>query len=111
MSSPEERDLAAVARQRAGNEIEHGALAGAVRTDQPDDFAGRDLEADLADGFKAAEALLSRRSTASSGVPVGGIERRGSGAAEAIGGCGALGQVRRSTNGITPRRANCSAST
>src|ERR1700722_926493 len=54
---PEEKDRTVVALERAGDEIEHGALAGAVGADQPDDFAGFDVEADPADGFETTEAL------------------------------------------------------
>ena len=55
--SAEEADLARARRQRSGDQVEHGALAGAVGTDQADDLAGLDLEADIVDGDQAAEAL------------------------------------------------------
>ena len=53
-------------------EIEYRALAGAVRTDQPDDLAGLDFERYIFDRLKAAEALaralyLQQRSRRSSG--------------------------------------------
>ena len=54
---PQEYDLTVVAPERAGNQVEYRALAGTVRSDQPDDFAGLDLKPDPADGFKTAEAL------------------------------------------------------
>ena len=46
------------ARQRAREEIEHRGLAGAVRSDEPEDLAGPHLEADIVDGDEAAEPSL-----------------------------------------------------
>ena len=39
MSCPRNDDLAVIAPERAGNQVEYRALAGTVRSDQPDDFA------------------------------------------------------------------------
>ena len=52
-----ESHAAAVGPGRAGDEIEHRALAGAVRSDQREDFARVEREADLIDGDQAAETL------------------------------------------------------
>src|SRR5882757_10124481 len=54
-------DLAAGCGQHAGDQVEGGALAGAVRADQRDDLAGVDVERDVVDGDHAAE--LDRKST------------------------------------------------
>ena len=53
-----ERDLAAVGAQRAREQVEHRGLAGAVRADQPEDFAGLHIEADIVDGDEAAKSPL-----------------------------------------------------
>ena len=49
-------------------------LAGAVRTDQPDDLAGVTAKLDIVDRDQAAE-LLARRATVSTGSPRGGLAR------------------------------------
>ena len=56
MSLAEKADLALVQRQRAGDQVEHRGLAGAVGPDQAQNLAGLDLEAHIVDGDKAAEA-------------------------------------------------------
>ena len=53
----EKHDRAGVARERTGDQVENGALAGAVWTDKADDFAGSDFEPHLTDGFEAAKAF------------------------------------------------------
>ena len=53
-----ERDLAAVGAKRPREQIEHRGLAGAVRSDQSEDFAGPDLEADIVDGDETAKSPL-----------------------------------------------------
>jgi hypothetical protein len=53
----EERRAARRHRQRAGQQVEHRRLAGAVRADQADDLARIDVEADVVDGDQPAEAL------------------------------------------------------
>ena len=50
-------DRASGRAQIAGDQVEGGALAGAVRTDQAQNLAGADLEGHLVDGQKAAEPL------------------------------------------------------
>src|SRR4051812_19892750 len=52
-----EPDLAGGQRQQAGDQIEGGALAGAVRADQPDNAAALHLEADIVDGDQPAECF------------------------------------------------------
>ena len=49
--------LAAVGRVKAGDHVDRGGLAGAVGTDQSQDFAGRDMEAQAVERVEAAEAL------------------------------------------------------
>src|SRR4029077_18946683 len=58
------RDVNAVEPDRAGigarkphDQRHHRRLAGAVRTDQPDDLAGAKIEAHILDGDHAAEAF------------------------------------------------------
>ena len=58
------RDVDAVEPDRPGigarephDQRHDGRFAGAVRTDQPDDFAGAKIEAHILDGDHAAEAL------------------------------------------------------
>ena len=53
------RDGAAGGGEHAGDQVEGGALAGAVGADQGDDLAGLDVEGNVVDGDHAAE-LLSR---------------------------------------------------
>ena len=76
MRAAAEPHLAVRQRQHAGDQVEGGGLAGAVGTDQADDLAGADLEADVVDGDQAAELLadglhvqhqLARRGLARSG--------------------------------------------
>ena len=55
-----QRHLAARGRQHAGDEVEGGRLAGAVRADQAEDLAGAHLEADVVDRHQAAELLAHR---------------------------------------------------
>ena len=53
----EESNAPGIRFEDPGDEVEHGALAGAVRTDQAEDFAGPELEANRVDGDQPAEAL------------------------------------------------------
>ena len=53
----EHGDRAAGGGEHAGDQVEGGALAGAVRADQRDDLAGLDVEGDIVDGDHAAELL------------------------------------------------------
>src|SRR6266568_1076286 len=52
-----EADRPAVGAVVAGDEVEGGGLAGAVRADEPDDGALRHVEGDVVHGGEAAEAL------------------------------------------------------
>src|ERR1700751_2200978 len=52
----EKADRAVVQRQRAGDEIEHRSLSGAVGAGQAEDLADLHLEADIVDRDQAAEA-------------------------------------------------------
>src|SRR5205823_10374369 len=52
-----ETDDARVRFVDAGDEVEDRGLPGAVRPDQSEDGARRDLERDVADGLQATEAL------------------------------------------------------
>jgi len=52
-----ERDAAAVGRGSAGDKIERRRLAGTVGSDQPENFAAREREAQVIDGDEAAEGL------------------------------------------------------
>src|SRR6185503_5801240 len=58
---PREADLARVGAVRPGDQVEGGALAGAVRTDQPEDLAFVHLEAEIRDRGEPAEALAEVR--------------------------------------------------
>src|SRR5581483_6515572 len=53
-----ERHRAGVGWQRAGDEIECGALAGAVRPDDRGDAVALALEAQIVDGAQAAKGLV-----------------------------------------------------
>ena len=52
-----EQDGAAVGAQFAGDEVEDGGLARAVRADQADDAALADVEGEIAHGDQPAEGL------------------------------------------------------
>src|SRR5439155_5873492 len=56
--TPGKDDLAFVHPERTGEAVEHRALAGAVRADDSENFAGPYLEADIVDGDEAAEPAL-----------------------------------------------------
>src|ERR1700751_3292723 len=51
-------DLALVDPKRAGQAVEHRALACAIRADHAENFAGPHLEADVVDGDQSAEPAL-----------------------------------------------------
>jgi hypothetical protein len=51
-------ETAAVGLVQAGNHVEKGGLAGAVRADQADDLARADLDADIGQRLQAAEAFI-----------------------------------------------------
>ena len=51
------KDLPAGGRQQAGDDIDQGGLAGAVRTDQAEDLAAPQSEADAVQGAQAGEVL------------------------------------------------------
>src|SRR5579864_7436370 len=55
--SAQNGDSAAAASEHARDEIEGRALAGAVRTDQRNDFASIDAEGDIVDRHHAAKLL------------------------------------------------------
>jgi hypothetical protein len=57
---PVEQDLAAAGGERAGDEVEHGGLAGAIRPDQAEEFALCDVEAHVIDRDEAAEGRARR---------------------------------------------------
>ena len=57
MSSPPKTDGAGRRPQEAGQQIEAGRLAGAVRADEADDLALVDGEVDVVDGGESAEVL------------------------------------------------------
>jgi len=44
-------------RVEAGDEVEHGGLPRAVRSDEPDDLARVEVEVEVADGEEPAETL------------------------------------------------------
>ena len=50
-------DFAAMSAGAHPNQIEHRGLARTVRSDQPDQFAFTDIEADIVDGDQPAECL------------------------------------------------------
>ena len=54
---PRQRDAARVGNELSVDEIEAGRLAGAVGSDQRDQFAGRDGKRHVVDGAYAAERL------------------------------------------------------
>ena len=51
------QDIAGGERQRAGNQVEHRAFAGAVGTDEAEDLAGLNREAEVVHGDEPAELL------------------------------------------------------
>ena len=99
-------NAAGVEVQRSGQQVEHGALAGAVGPDQAENFAGRKIEAHLVDGDQPAEPAdcaldaqerrIGRRAAAGARVDRACAGRFG---------CGLGNQ--RSTNGTMPLRAYC----
>src|SRR5271169_1870587 len=52
-----ERDLAPVRRVKTRDHIDRGGLAGAVGTNQPQNFAGGNMETQSVERVEAAEAL------------------------------------------------------
>ena len=58
ISTPSSRDRPGIGPLDAHDQRHDGGFAGAVRTDQPDDFAGPKIEADVLDGDDAAKALV-----------------------------------------------------
>src|SRR5688500_12772993 len=52
---PAEDDPAVVGLEETGHEVEDGGLAGAVRSDQTEDLAWRELEGHVVDGADATE--------------------------------------------------------
>jgi hypothetical protein len=50
--------LAAVGAGAAGDEVEHGALAGAVGADDDAEFAFIEVEVEVVDGLEAIEGLV-----------------------------------------------------
>ena len=99
-------NVPAVEMQRPGEQVEHGALAGAVRADQSENFAGRKIEADIVHRDQAPEppvrALL--RATAACADLVWAGARAGRLCAGKV--SFALGS-QRATNGTIPLRAYC----
>src|SRR6185295_462230 len=70
-----EKNLARTRRISPGDEVEGGALAGAVRADHAENLAFPDLEVELAHGGQAAEALaqapyLENRRASRSHIPI-----------------------------------------
>src|SRR4029077_16791405 len=55
---PGEYDLASHRLQRAGDQVIEGALAGAVRSDEPEQFARLHRHADIVHGPQRTEAVL-----------------------------------------------------
>ena len=60
-SKPAEPSAAGGRRHRRGEHADRGRLAGAVRTEQAEHFAGRDVEVDATYGFDAAGPRLAQR--------------------------------------------------
>ena len=60
----------------AGDDVEEGRLAGAVRPDEADDRALRDVEVDVVDGDQAAEPLRDVRRASRRSSPLGRRRRR-----------------------------------
>jgi len=55
-----EPDLTVVGREKAGEQVERGGLAGAVGADEPEHLAPRHVEREIADRLEPAEALGDR---------------------------------------------------
>jgi hypothetical protein len=106
----EQDHLAARRRQHAGDEVEGGRLAGAVRADQAEDLARADLEADVVDGDQAAE-FLAHRAHVEDDLAVRRLGRAGSGAASAQSTLRRRRGSAASTNAQMPSRAYCSMRT
>ena len=70
-----EPDRAGVGRELAVDHVEGGRLAGAVRADQRQQFAGGEVEADAVDGPHAAEGLAEVAAPASSADSCRGCAR------------------------------------
>ena len=76
---------AAIRRDQAGDHVEHGGLAGAVRTQQPDRLAAADIDADAPHNLTASRNFFprharpgSRDASRSARGAVGGGARTGS---------------------------------
>ena len=67
-------------RQHAGHQVEHRALAGAVRADQAQDLAGAHRERQVVDRHQAAEALRDRSNFQQRLARCAGLARRQPGA-------------------------------
>jgi hypothetical protein len=50
-----EEDVAVVGMEHSGYHFDRGGLAGSVWSEEPDNLAGRDLEADVFDGGNSAK--------------------------------------------------------
>ncbi len=73
-------DHAAVGGNDAGDHVEYGRFAGAVRTEQPDGFAAGEIEADVPHHVAAAKLFCKPRAASHSGSAIpgrGGMERMG----------------------------------
>ena len=84
-----ELDGAVIRLDQAGDHVEHGGLAGAVRTEQADRLAAADIDADAAHDLAGAKALFHAMHSQKSGAP------QQLGAAGAVG----LGRPRRLVGG------------
>src|SRR5439155_21494006 len=107
-------DVALVAREDAGDAVEHGGLAGAVRADQAEDLALEEVEGDVGQCLDAAEPqrdvldLQQRRDQpfatsagSSSSATASGATRVGAAAAARKRGCGGNRLRKRSCQSTT----------
>ncbi len=76
MRTPPEVDRPVGRLGQAGDDVEEGGLAGAVRADEADDRALRDVEVDRAHGDQAAEPLGDRLASSMSAPRVGCVASR-----------------------------------
>ncbi len=103
-----ESDRAAARRQRAADQIEHRALACAVRSDQAENLAGPDLEREIVDRDQPAEFLARMLDGQQRRRAARPRTRRGNAAAAATVRTTSPGS-NLASHGHTPSRVRCSS--
>src|SRR5262245_26258739 len=100
-----EHDLTAVGVEQAADEIHERRLAGAVRSDQREDFGLADREVDVVDGVGVAEVLDELPSLEQRGSTAHGPARRQTAHSDSATPTMPVGNERTSATRITPSRS------